>query len=106
MPVCVHIYVSMYLLRVRLVVEQSRKWKSFCANHAFLEERRARRPGVMNWPSTAMNLFFFKAKQFQGKGLQKSPVSGGSSIEFLVPGCLPGGPLVTSAFFQQGRRRN
>lgn len=50
--------------------------------------------------------FFLKAKQFQGKGLQKSPVSGGSSIEFLVPGCLPGGPLVTSTFFQQGRRRN
>lgn len=50
--------------------------------------------------------FFLKAKQFQGKGLQKSPVLGGSSIEFLVPGCLPGGPLVTSTFFQQGRRRN
>lgn len=50
--------------------------------------------------------FFLKAKQFQGKGLQKSPVSGGNSIEFLVPGCLPGGPLVTSTFFQQGRRRN
>lgn len=98
----------MYLFWMRLVVEQSRKLKSFCANRAFLKERRARRPGVMNWPWTVMKkiFFFLKAKQYQGKGLQKSSVSGGSSIEFLDPGCLPGGPLVISTFFQQGRRRN
>lgn len=67
--VWVHIYVCMYSLWARLAVEQPRKWKSFCANHAFGgKESQETRDDEL-----ALNReeIFFKGKTISGKGVSK-----------------------------------
>lgn len=67
--VWVHIYVCMYSLWARLAVEQPRKWKSFCANHAFGgKESQETRDDEL-----ALNReeLFFKGKTISGKGVSK-----------------------------------
>lgn len=50
--------------------------------------------------------FFLSQNNLRERVSQKKSGFRRGSIQFLVPGCLPAGPLVTSTFFQQGRRRN